>query len=159
VTGDDGGEQRFAPTYWRVLYGISSCGLTAFPMVLLAFAVSAPWNLLLGVGAAISLVLGIRQSSQIALIVDDDGVTVKNFVRTYRLGWSEIAAVELDVVYALARARKHCVAFRRHRRDVTVDAYATISDKTRRPALRALEPLAKRWNVRFDVPPAASAER
>lgn len=149
--------QRFAPLYFRILYAGSFCSLTSFPMVLLAFAVGMPWNLLLGVGAAVSCALGVRQASQIALIVDDQGVTVKNFVRTYRIAWPEIAAVQVQEVIALGGARKHCVTFVRRRPQGEVDAYATLSSKTRAQALRALEPKAKDWGVSFDVPAKAFA--
>lgn len=149
--------QRFAPLYWRVLYSCSFCSVTSFPMVLLAFAVGMPWNLLLGVGAAASVALGVRQASQIALIVDNQGVTVKNFFRTYRIAWPEIAAVEVQEVIALGGARKNCVTFVRRPPRGEVDVYATLSSKTRRQALRVLEPLAKDWDVRFDVPAKALA--
>jgi hypothetical protein len=161
TASDRGGEptagERFAPLYWRVLYACSFCSLTSFPMVLLAFVVGIPWNLLLGVGAAASCALGVRQASQIALIVHDQGVTVKNFVRTYQIAWPEIAAVEVQEVIALGGARKNCVTFVRRRPRGSVDAYATLSSKTRAQALRALESLAKDWGVSFDVPAEAFA--
>jgi hypothetical protein len=147
-----GNEQRFASRQWQVIYAVAFCGATSFPLALLAIAVGLPWNVLLAAGAAVSLVYGLAQAFRIALIVNADQITVRNFGRSYRIVWPEVSAIELREEIALGNVRSRLVTFVRRPPKEPVEAYATLSRKVRREALRALQPLATEVGVTFDIP-------
>jgi hypothetical protein len=66
--------------------------------------------------------------------------------------WPEISALELREEIALGNVRSRLLTFVRRPPKDAVAAYATLSPKVRRKALRVLQPLAKEAGVSFDVP-------
>jgi hypothetical protein len=153
------GQHRFAPLGWRLGYALSTVTTTVFPMTLAAVFVGLPWNILLGLGALIALVLGLHHAFRIALVIDAEGVTVANFWRVERIAWREVSAIELRDDVAPGGASIRCVAFVRRASGGPVCARATFSLGNRRRALQVLKPLSDKWGISFNIPADVLAPR
>jgi hypothetical protein len=84
--------QRFSPVSARV-YESGLILVWLFPAFIfaLAFRGASRWAIL---GAAIVIVVcGVVRGLRIALVVDARDITVRNYLRTYRFPWAEVAAV------------------------------------------------------------------
>ena len=118
---------------------------------ILVFVVPLPWNIVLGLGVLVALVDGTRRAFRIALVIGPEEVTVANFGRVEKIPWAEISSVSLRWAVE-GSAWSPCVLLELRGAKRSVLARATYPKRDRRKALHALEPLAKRWAVQFNVP-------
>jgi hypothetical protein len=88
----DKSEFRFAPPR-ALVYEVVLTGMWVVPIVIAGLAFGGALRVVILFLAAVYLVaVGVR-SSRLALIVNADGVTIRNFLRTYTFAWDDVTGV------------------------------------------------------------------
>jgi hypothetical protein len=108
-------------------------------VVIVGIAAAAVGDFVVIVGLPVigyAIVRGFR----ISLVADGDDITIRNYFRTYRLRWAEVAEMGIGV-HQMGGVLSDAIFFRRHGRRLVVTAQATMLTRVERE--RVLRDLAR----------------
>jgi hypothetical protein len=91
------GEFRFAPRR-ALVYEVVLTGMWVIPVVIVALAFGGALRMVILVLAAVYLVVVSVRASRLALIANADGVTIRNFLRTYTFAWHDVKAIGIGAI-------------------------------------------------------------
>ena len=151
MPSSSGSEERAFVVQSRLVHlsqGLVALIATGVPVFIFAAAVGGGWGLgFLGVGALLSVV-AVQRAFRTKLVLDDAGVTVINYWRTYRMPWDQIGDV-WDGVNTVGAGVVPAIAFACRGRRGPVAAQATSgSARDRRRVFEHIRPYADKWSIR-----------